>query len=85
MVVAMVTMGAVVREVVTSTVLANARAGASSPAWIAKAGASFVGRIGCMRELGCGNTLRRRAQFVNRAETKGLVSASSSARPTLLT
>lgn len=71
---AMAVVGAVVREVVTSAVLANAHSGAasSSPSF-AKAGASIVGRNGWMRD---GNPLRRRAQFSNRTETKGLVSAT---------
>jgi len=86
----MAIMGAVVREVVTSTVLANAHSGAagvSSPASFAKAGASLVGRSGCTREFNYGNALLRRrpAQFVNRTETKGLVSARFPVFPKLRT
>lgn len=57
----------VVREVVTSTVLANAHSGAL------KTGASLVGRAGWMRD-GLHALRGRRAQFIDRAEIKSLVS-----------
>jgi hypothetical protein len=64
----------VVREVVTSTVLANAHSGAgsSSPSF-AKPSPAWVGRSGPFA-----NSLRRRVLFVNRAETKSLVSSIKS-------
>lgn len=64
----------VVREVVTSAVLANAHSGAgtSSPSF-AKPGASWVGRTGWMRDA---SALRRRVLSVNRTEIKSLVSSS---------
>ncbi|KAG0601934.1 hypothetical protein M758_11G149000 [Ceratodon purpureus] len=57
----------VVREVVTSTVLANAHSGVGTS--FAKPGAAWVGRTGWMRD---GNALRRRVLFVNRTEVKAL-------------
>lgn len=74
----------VVREVVTSAVLANAHSGAgtSSPSF-AKPGASWVGRTGWMRDA---SALRRRVLSVNRTEIKSLgVTRNALVEPELLT
>lgn len=67
----------VVREVVTSTVLANAHSGAGALASYAKSSSSVVLRTSWIREVGVGDALRRRAKFYNRTEVKGLVSTSN--------
>lgn len=67
----------VVREVVTSTVLANAHSGAGALASYAKSSSSVVLRTSWIREVGVGDALRRRAKFYNRTEVKGLVTLRS--------